>query len=120
MTFSNVSSAVDQSLSKAKTIIVAVTIAAGMFASEAALFATAAKADPNRQRSYGVHRPSAPRHFDPRPTYEPRHDRREYHRDRNGDAVAATVLGIGALIIGAAMADAARRSGNHRSKRHND
>jgi hypothetical protein len=50
----------------------------------------------HRDRSYGWGRP-----------YEPpvRHQR----RDRTGDAVGAAVLGIGALIIGAAIADAARR-----------
>jgi hypothetical protein len=108
------------SVSKAKTIAAALAVATGMLASEASLFATSAKADSNRHRGYGYDRPVAPRHVDNRRYPEPRHDRREHNRDRTGDAVAATVLGIGALIIGAAIADGARRNRNQRHDRDDD
>jgi hypothetical protein len=108
-------------VSKAKTIAVAVAIATGMLASEASVFATAAKADSNRHRGHGYDRgydrPVQHRQFDNRRYPEPR---REQHRDRTGDAVAATVLGIGALIVGAAVADAARRNRNQQRERDDD
>ncbi len=112
------------SVSKAKSIAVAVAIATGMLASEVSLFASAAHADPYRYRGHGNDRPVGPRHFDhrrfPEPRPQPYHDRREHHRDRTGDAVAATVLGIGALIVGSAIADAARRNRNQRHERDDD
>jgi hypothetical protein len=110
----------NMSVSNAKSLTVVVAVAMGMLASEAALFATAAQADPNRNRGHGYDRPVAPRHFDRRSQPEPRHDRREQHRDRSGDAVAATVLGLGALIVGAAVSDAARRNRNQRYEPEED
>jgi hypothetical protein len=41
--------------------------------------------------------------------HEPRPYPREHRRDRTGDAVVGTIIGIGALIVGAAIADAARK-----------
>lgn len=111
------------SVSKAKTMAVAVAVAMGMLASEGSLFATAAKADPSRHRGYGFMRADAPRNFDHRRYPEPRPQSfrsRDQHRDRAGDVVAATVLGIGALIVGSAIADAAGRNRDQRYERDDD
>ena len=59
----------------------------------------------------------APRHYAPQYGYAPRHYAPQYgyryherhHRDRTGDAIGAAVLGIGALIIGSAIANGSRR-----------
>ena len=48
----------------------------------------------------------APRHYAPQYGYR-YHER--HHRDRTGDAIGAAVLGIGALIIGSAIANGSRR-----------
>lgn len=48
--------------------------------------------------TYGYHAP-VPRDYH----YPPR------RRDRSGDAVAGAILGVGAVIVGAAIADAIRR-----------
>jgi hypothetical protein len=98
------------SRAKVKSAVVGLVVSAGMLASETALFGTSANADPYRHRGSGYSR-NEPRYFDHRRYTEPRHyGRRDHHRDRRGDAVAATVLGLGALIVGAAVADAARRN----------
>lgn len=85
-----------------KKIATTVAVTAGLLASNAALFASSAQAgDYGWRRHGGHHRPYA--------AYN--HGRHQYapaRRDRTGDAVGAAVLGIGALIIGAAIADAAR------------
>ena len=56
------------------------------------------------------------RHYAPAPRhYAPQHrGYRSHGRDRTGDAVAATILGLGALIVGSAIANA------HKSKRYHD
>jgi hypothetical protein len=56
----------------------------------------------------GYHRPYGP----PPAAYgygRPQYAYPERRRDRGGKAAAAAILGIGALIVGAAIADAARR-----------
>ena len=71
-------------------------------------FATTSAASAGEYRGYRSH--SAPRFVAPRPHYDYGHRPR---RDRTGDAVGAAILGIGALIVGAAIADAARNKRRH-------
>lgn len=75
--------------------------------------------------SAGDHRNRGYRAYDHAPPYvdrAPRHFGHGFHherrRDRTGEAVAGVVLGIGALIVGAAIADSARKA--HRSPRHHE
>lgn len=79
-------------------------VGASLIAGQIAVASAAAAAD----FGYGS-RPARQRHVETAP---PRHfgDRRERRRDRAGDAVAGMVLGIGALVVGAAIADAARHN----------
>ena len=104
--------------SRAKSIAAAIVVTAGMIGAEAALFASSAHADPYRHRRHVYDRP-LPRHVEA-PRHFPREHHREHRRDRTGDAVAATVLGLGALIIGTAIADAARRKNEGRYERDED
>lgn len=77
--------------------LVAVSLIAGQLA-------TAATASANDYRRFA--QPNhGPRHVEPRRSYDYGQHKR---RDRTGEAVAGVVLGIGALIVGAAIADAAR------------
>ena len=69
----------------------------------------------DRHRSYRPY-DHAPRFVDRAPRHYGYGYQHERHRDRTGDAVAGVVLGIGALIVGAAIADAARNK--HRAPRH--
>ena len=96
-------------ISKIKSGVVATLVATGMLATDASMLA--AKADPYGKRPYGYdrHVPPPPPHIDHRRVPAPPYHHRK-HRDHTGDAVAATVLGVGALIVGAAIADAARRN----------
>jgi hypothetical protein len=76
----------------------------------AAVLAGSAAAD--GWRSNRGHERNAPRHVEPFRGYPPVHHDR---RDRTGDAVGTAVLGIGALIVGAAIADAAGRERRERA-----
>jgi hypothetical protein len=88
-----------------KKIATTVAVTAGLMASHIAIFAPSAQAYDHGWRR-GHHRPYAYQH-----SYRPHHaPYRQHRRDRTGDAVGAAVLGIGALIIGAAIADSARKS----------
>lgn len=66
----------------------------------------------DRHRTYRAF-DHAPRFVDRAPRHYGYGFHQERRRDRTGDAVAGVVLGIGALIVGAAIADAARNK--HRS-----
>jgi hypothetical protein len=56
---------------------------------------------------YGYHAP-VPRHdYGPPPV-------RHHRRDRTGEVVAGAILGLGAVIVGAAIVDAARHGRRHR------
>jgi hypothetical protein len=91
-----------------KKIATTVAVAAGLLASHAAMFASSAQAGDHGWRRGGHHRPYA--------AYNHGYGRHHYapaRRDRSGDAVGAAVLGIGALIIGAAIADASRNKRRH-------
>lgn len=95
-----------------KSIVTTVAVTAGLVASNLTLFTASAKADGYRPYGYSQHRQVAPRQVAPfrHSAPAPRH----HGRDRTGDAVGAAVIGIGALIVGAAIADAARRERNER------
>jgi hypothetical protein len=97
-------------MSERKKSIASLALVAGVLAMQAATFATAAEAyDRGSRRSIGQHRT-----YDHRPYATYGQDRRPYlaghaRRDRTGDAIGAAILSIGALIVGATIADAARR-----------
>jgi hypothetical protein len=88
-------------------IITATVAAIGLLAANVATFSTAANAGDwdGRGRGHYRHAPAAPSYRHSNRYHAPQHDR----RDHRGDRVGAAVLGIGALIIGAAIADSARR-----------
>jgi hypothetical protein len=88
----------------ATSALVAVGLVAGQLATSASASAEW------RQRGYGYDRGYGYRAPPPKPYYGYRQERR---RDRTGDAVGAVVLGLGALIVGAAIADAARNKRRH-------
>lgn len=79
---------------------------AGLLAGQLAIFTAPATAGDWGHPRYGSAHPV------PRQVAPPRHygygHQAPRHRDRSGDAVAGAILGIGALIVGAAIADAAR------------
>ncbi|NOU07081.1 MAG: hypothetical protein HOO99_12965 [Hyphomicrobiaceae bacterium] len=79
----------------------AVVVASPAAASEAPLYEAP-------QSSRGYKRYVAPRHYEPQRAYGHR-PHGPVRRDRSGDAVGAAILGIGAVIIGAAIADAHRK-----------
>lgn len=88
--------------------IAALAVTVGVLAAQATVFVTSAQAyDNGWRRGGGHHRPYA--------GYGAGYGRHHYappvrhKRDRSGDAVGAAILGIGALIIGAAIADGARK-----------
>jgi hypothetical protein len=98
-----------------KNIASVAAVAAGLVAGQVGALSSPAAAD--GWRDHGGYK----RHHGG-PRYEPYHHRGHvpYHaprRDRTGDKVGAAILGIGALIVGAAIADAARRE---RRERHDD
>jgi hypothetical protein len=88
-----------------KKIVTTVAVAAGLLASNVAMFTSSAQAGDNGWRRGGHHRTYAAYNHGYGRGY---HYAPPVRRDRTGDAVGAAVLGIGALIIGAAIADAAR------------
>lgn len=81
--------------------LTSLAVAGSMIAGQAVALSSDAAAREFRGRGDG-HRYHAPA---PR-RYEPRYYGHGHRRDRKGDAVAATILGLGAVIIGAAIADA--------------
>ncbi len=91
------------SIGRIRTSVIA---ALGLLVASVAAFASAAEAGDwdGRGRGHYRHAPPPVVRYDHRP-YAPQHDRRDHRSDR----VGAAVLGIGALIVGAAIADAARR-----------
>ena len=98
-------------ISLSKTVT-SVAVAASLIAGQAVTLASDASAAEWRHRGHTRHVAPAPRHYAPY-----RGDRYGYHgprRDHTGDAVAGAILGIGALIVGSAIADA------HRKKRYHD
>jgi hypothetical protein len=100
-------------MSKLKKSITSLALVAGVLATQAATFATSAEAyDRGGRRGYGHHRPYASHGYGYRPHYAA-----PARRDRTGDAIGAAILGIGALIVGATIADAAR---NRRHHNYND
>jgi hypothetical protein len=89
-----------------KKLATTAAVTLGLLASHAAMFTSAAEARDHHGWRKGYDRPYA--------AYgHGRHQPQPYHygqrRDRSGDAVGAAILGIGALIVGAAIADAARK-----------
>jgi hypothetical protein len=90
-----------------KKIFTGTVLAVGVLASNLTSFAASAQASDWGHRGRGHYRPVAPhyRHGG----YAPQHGYQHERRDRSGKAVGAAILGIGALIIGAAIADSARR-----------
>jgi hypothetical protein len=98
-------------MSKLKKSVTSLALVAGVLATQAATFATSAEAyDRGGRRGYGHHRPYASYGYNHRPHYAA-----PVRRDRTGDAIGAAILGIGALIVGATIADAARKN-----RRYND
>lgn len=90
-------------------VLTSCVVGVSLIAGPVAVATTSAAAD----HGYRSHRP-VPRYVAP----PPRHYgyRYEGRRDHTGDAVAGMVLGIGALIVGAAIADAARHK--NRTREH--
>jgi hypothetical protein len=88
----------------ATSAVVATALLVGQLATSATAHAGSYRSR-GFDRHYGYHAPA------PRPYYGYRHQ--APRRDRSGDAVAGVVLGLGALIVGAAIADAARNKRRH-------
>lgn len=90
--------------------ITSLTLAASLIAGQALTLATQPSAADWRRHDGMRHSAPASRHVEPRREYSHGSRRIEHrgpvHRDRSGDAVAGAILGIGALIVGAAIADA--------------
>ncbi|HRK19849.1 MAG TPA: hypothetical protein PK970_12890 [Hyphomicrobiaceae bacterium] len=103
-------------------VLTSLVVAGSMLAGQAVVFSSDASAREWRHRgeSHRFHKPYSrhyvPRHVTPR-HYEPRYSygHRYQRRDRTGDAVAATILGLGAVIIGSAIANAHKNRRDHRS-----
>lgn len=88
-------------------VVTSALVGLSLVAGQVAIATTASASD----YGYRHHRP-LPRHVEQAPRHYGYH--REQRRDRAGDAVAGIVLGIGALIVGAAIADAARHKNRTR------
>lgn len=97
--------------------ITAIAVAGTLIAGQAVGLASQASAGDWRHRDGVRHSAPASRHYEPRRIYGHGSHRLEHrgpvHRDRSGDAVAGAILGIGALIVGAAIADAHRKQRQH-------
>ncbi len=90
----------------ATSAVVAVSLIAGQLATS-----VSASADGLRHRGPGWgYRGPAPRHVAPPPPRHYGYGHSGHRRDRSGDAVGAAILGIGALIVGSAIAEAARKN----------
>ena len=93
-----------------RKVATAAVMAASLVAGEIAVSTSASAGEWRHRGTYG--RDAGPRHVAPHYGYGNNHHKPR--RDRTGDAVGAAIVGIGALIVGAAIADAAR-NGRHRN-----
>lgn len=90
-------------------MLTSLAVAGSMVAGQAVVLSSDASARDwrNRGESHRIYKPQ-PRHYEPRYSYG-------HRRDRTGDAVAATILGLGAVIIGSAIANAHKNRPTNRS-----